>query len=147
MEVKLQQLRDTAKWPKYASEGAAGADFCACLEQDTLRLAPLQRALVPTGFAMQLPGADYVGLLYARSGLASRLGLALSNGVGVIDSDYRGEICVALTNFSNEVVEIKNGERIAQLLVMPVIQANFVPCEALEETQRSAGGFGSTGRV
>ncbi len=145
MQVKLQALREGAQFPHKASEGAAGADLYAHLEEGSVFLEPLQRALIPTGFAIELPSADYVALLFARSGLSFRQGLALSNGVGVIDSDYRGEVCVALTNFSNETAEIKHGDRIAQLLVMPVSQAAFMPCNTLEDTERGLGGFGSTG--
>ncbi len=147
MQVKLQQLRKGAKWPQRATKGSAGADLCACLDEPSLRLAPLERALIPTGFSMELPSEEYVALLFARSGLATKRGLALSNGVGVIDSDYRGEICVALSNVSKDEVEIQNGERIAQILVVPVVAAEFVPCETLEETERGHGGFGSTGRT
>ncbi len=145
MQVKLQALRDGAKWPKRATEGSAGVDLCACLEGGSVCVEPMERVLIPTGFAMELPGAQYVALLFSRSGLATKQGLSLSNGVGVIDSDYRGEICVSLCNLSQKTVEIQDGERIAQLLVMPIAQAVFVPGESLGETQRGKGGFGSTG--
>lgn len=132
--------------PRYATSGSAAADLCAAIEQP-LTLEPGARALVPTGVAIQLPGPEAVALICARSGLAVKNGLTLSNGVGVIDSDYRGELQVGLVNLSQSSYTIQPGERIAQLMVMPVVQASFVQAESLDETQRGTGGFGSTGRL
>ncbi|MGN0983843.1 MAG: dUTP diphosphatase, partial [Gemmiger sp.] len=112
-----------------------------------LTLAPLERAMVPTGLAIELPGADCVALVYARSGLAIKRGVTLSNCVGVIDSDYRGEIKVGLINQSDEAYTIQPGERIAQLCIAPVWQAAFQPAETLSDTERGSGGFGSTGKL
>ena len=137
--------RPGAKAPFYATPGAAAADLCAVLDAP-LTLPPMGRAMVPTGLAIQLPGPEYVALVCARSGLAVKHGLALSNGVGVIDSDYRGEIQVGLVNLGSETYTLQPGERLAQLMILPVAQAAFVQADTLDETDRGAGGFGSTGR-
>lgn len=146
MQVEFKLTRPGAKAPAYATPGSAAADLCAVL-QEPLTLPPMGRALVPTGVAIQLPGPQYVALVCARSGLAIKRGLTLSNGVGVIDSDYRGEVQVGLVNLGGEVCTIQPGERIAQLMILPVAQAAFREAEALGETQRGEGGFGSTGRL
>ena len=143
--VCFRLTRPGAKAPFYATPGAAAADLCAVLDAP-LTLPPMGRAMVPTGLAIQLPGPEYVALVCARSGLAVKHGLALSNGVGVIDSDYRGEIQVGLVNLGSETYTLQPGERLAQLMILPVAQAAFVQADALDETDRGAGGFGSTGR-
>lgn len=143
--VRFRLTRPGAKAPFYATPGAAAADLCAVLDAP-LTLPPMGRAMVPTGLAIQLPGPEYVALVCARSGLAVKHGLALSNGVGVIDSDYRGEIQVGLVNLGSETYTLQPGERLAQLMILPVAQAAFVQADTLEETDRGAGGFGSTGR-
>lgn len=143
--VKYKVLDARAKVPAYATPGAAAADLCAVLDAP-LTLPPMGRAMVPTGLAIQLPGPEYVALVCARSGLAVKHGLALSNGVGVIDSDYRGEIQVGLVNLGSETYTLQPGERLAQLMILPVAQATFVQADTLDETDRGAGGFGSTGR-
>lgn len=132
--------------PQFATAGSAGADLCCNLDEP-LTLEPMGRALVPTGLAMQLPDAQHGAFVFARSGLSIKHGLALSNGVGVIDSDYRGELHVGLVNLSQEAYTIQPGERIAQLVILPVVQFDAVEAEELEETRRGTGGFGSTGRV
>lgn len=146
MQVKFKLTRPGAKAPVYATPGAAAADLCAVLDRP-LTLEPMARAMVPTGVAIQLPGPEYVALVCARSGLAIKRGLTLSNGVGVVDSDYRGEMQVGLVNLGPEAYTIQPGERIAQLMILPVAQAAFLQAEALDETQRGEGGFGSTGRL
>lgn len=146
MQVQFTLTRPGAAMPRYATSGSAAADLCAAIEQP-LTLEPGARALVPTGVAIQLPGPEAVALICARSGLAVKNGLTLSNGVGVIDSDYRGELQVGLVNLSQSSYTIQPSERIAQLMVMPVVQASFVQTESLDETQRGTGGFGSTGRL
>lgn len=113
---------------------------------EPITIAPRQRILLPTGIAIALPSAEYVALVFARSSLGAKHGISLSNGVGVIDSDYRGEIKVGLTNHSDEPYTIHPGDRVAQLAIMPVVQANIVPVEELDETDRGSGGFGSTGK-
>lgn len=144
--VKYKLLDPRAKAPAYATPGAAAADLCAVLDEP-LTLAPGQRAMIPTGLAIELPDASCVALVYARSGLAIKHGLTLSNSVGVIDSDYRGEIRVGLVNLGGEVYTIAPGERVAQLCIAPVWQAAFVQADALNDTARGAGGFGSTGKL
>lgn len=145
MQLKFKKLCEAAQIPFFATPGAAAADLCAVCDENGITLPPMARALVPTGIAIALPDAQHVALVFARSGLAVKHGLALSNGVGVIDSDYRGELRVGLINLSNESYTIHSGERIAQLAVMPVVQPAFVQADTLDETSRGTGGFGSTG--
>lgn len=145
MNLKIKRLRSGAHIPGRATDGAAGMDLRACCDGEGITLAPLQRALVPTGIAIELPGNQYVALLFARSGLALREGLAMANGVGVIDSDYRGEISVPVVNLSDAPLHIVNGERIAQLVVMPVALPEMIEMDILSDTERGSGGFGSTG--
>ena len=132
-------------FPFYASAGAAGMDLCACMDEP-VTIAPRQIVSLPTGIAIALPSANYVALVFARSGLGIKHGVALANGVGVIDSDYRGEIRVGLVNQSDVPYTIQPGDRVAQLAVMPVVQAQLERVETLDETERGAGGFGSTGK-
>lgn len=131
--------------PYRASAGAAGFDLFAAL-RSPVKIAPRGLVSVPTGVAIQLPDAGYAAFLYARSGLAVRHGVALANGVGVIDSDYTGELIVGLCNLSDRAYTVMPGERIAQLVVAPVCAPALVEVETLEATARAAGGFGSTGR-
>ena len=144
MKLQVKRTNPYSILPRYATAGAAGMDLSACLPEEPVTLEPGQRSLIPTGIAVALP-ALHVGLVFARSGLAVKQGIALSNGVGVIDSDYRGEVLVGLINLGNESVTIHHGERIAQLAVMPVAQVTPVEVDDLDETDRGAGGFGSTG--
>jgi dUTP pyrophosphatase len=141
--LRLKKLREQAQVPQYGSAYAAGADLYACLDQP-LVAAPGETVFVPTGLAMEIP-VGMVGLIYARSGLACKKGLAPANKVGVIDSDYRGEIMVALYNHSREDITITSGERIAQMVITPYIYAEYEEVESLEDTVRGEGGFGSTG--
>lgn len=143
--VKFIKLNSSAVTPSYGSEYAAGADLYACIQQDKLTFLPNETKFVGTGIAMQIP-EGLVGLIYARSGIATKRGLAPANKVGVIDSDYRGEIMVALHNHSDKVQEIQNGERIAQIVLTPFIAAQFELTDKLDSTERGEGGFGSTGR-
>ncbi|MEQ2456500.1 dUTP diphosphatase [Flavonifractor hominis] len=131
-------------YPYYATAGAAAMDLCACVDEP-VEVAPGALVSLPTGIAIALPSAEYVALVFARSGLGVRHGITLSNGVGVIDSDYRGEIRVGLTNLSSVPYTIQPGDRIAQLAVLPVAQARLQIVEELDETERGSGGFGSTG--
>ncbi len=144
MNVAVKKLREKAILPTYGSQQAAGADLYACLEDD-LTIEPGQTVFVPTGLAMELP-VGYVGLIYARSGLACKRDLAPANKVGVIDSDYRGEFIVALHNHGKNPQTISHGERIAQLVITPVLNVAFMEAEHLSDTQRASGGFGSTGK-
>lgn len=144
IKIKLLENNTEKKLPFYATEGSAGMDLIACIDNEIV-LKPLERTLVPTGIAIKLPNENYGAFVFARSGLATKRGITLINCVGVIDSDYTGEIKVGLVNLSNEDYILTKGERIAQLVIMPVNQANLIPTEELEKTERGAGGFGSTG--
>ena len=144
VKVNIKKLSDKATVPSYGSEFAAGADLYACIDGE-VQIKPHTTVVVPTGIAIELP-EGFAGLIYARSGLATKKGLAPANKVGVVDCDYRGEVKVALHNHSEEVQTIVAGERIAQLVIAPYLTAEFVECEALSETVRGEGGFGSTGR-
>ncbi len=144
MPIRVKCLRPDAILPTYGSADAAGADLYACLEQDVL-IQPGQSVFVPTGLAMEIP-KGYAGLIYARSGLACKRGLAPANKVGVIDSDYRGEFVVVLHNHGTQAQTISSGERIAQLVITPVVTPGFSQVDELSDTQRAAGGFGSTGK-
>lgn len=141
--VNIKKLDPAAKIPTYGSASAAGADLTACMDAP-VTIEPGETYLVHTGLAMELP-EGYAGLIYARSGLATKRGLAPANKVGVVDSDYRGEIMVALHNHGKEAQTIESGERIAQLVITPYIAAAFSEVDTLDETERGAGGFGSTG--
>ena len=143
-DVRIKKLRENAVVPTYGSEFAAGADLYAATE-GAVTIAPAETQLIPTGIAMEIP-VGYAGFIYARSGLASKKGLAPANKVGVVDADYRGEVMVALHNHGTTEQTIEMGERIAQMVIAPFITANFIESETLEDTVRGAGGFGSTGR-
>ena len=142
-KVILKKLNSLAKTPVYSSDFAAGADLYAATDSDIL-IAPDQTVMVGTGIAVQIPDG-LVGLVYARSGLASKRGVAPANKVGVIDSDYRGEIIVSLHNHSGRPQTISAGERIAQLVIAPYIRAEFEESDTLDETKRGSGEYGSTG--
>ena len=142
--MNVKKLCDKATLPVYASEYAAGADLYACLDEP-VTIEPNETKLIKTGLAMAIP-EGLAGLIYARSGLASKRGLAPANKVGVIDSDYRGEIMVALHNHSGEDRSIAEGDRVAQLVIVPYLFADFEECDELCNTQRGTGGFGSTGK-
>lgn len=142
--VNVKKLRPNAILPTYGSACAAGADLYACLEED-VTIAPGQTAFIPTGLSMELPQGT-AGLLYARSGLACKRDLAPANKVGVIDSDYRGEFIVALHNHGKASQTVCHGERIAQLVITPVLTPGFAEVQELSDTDRGAGGFGSTGK-
>ena len=143
--VPVRRLRPDAVLPTYGTAFSAGADLYACLEEP-VTVMPGEAYLVHTGLAMEIP-AGYAGLIFARSGLAVKQGLAPSNKVGVIDADYRGEIMVSLYNHSKEMRQISPGERIAQIVITPYIKADWAVEDELDETVRGAGGFGSTGKV
>ena len=143
-KIAVKILREGAKLPTYGSCEAAGADLYACLEAE-LTIQPGQTAFIPTGFAMAVP-KGCAGLIYARSGMACKRGLAPANKVGVIDSDYRGEITVVLHNHGTVSQTIENGERIAQFIITPVLTPAYMEAEDLTDTVRNTGGFGSTGK-
>lgn len=143
--IKVKKMRPDAQMPMRATPGSAAADLFVACDAPVLLEANGGRALIPTGIAIELPSPDYVALVFARSGLGIKKGITLSNAVGVIDSDYRGEIAVGLVNLSAEAYTVQPGERIAQLAIMPVACAAFEACDTLGETERGEGGFGSTG--
>lgn len=142
--VKIKKLNENAILPTYGTEFSAGADLYAC-EGGEVVIGAGETKLIHTGIAIEIP-CGYVGLIYARSGLATKRGLAPANKVGVIDSDYRGEIMVALHNHSSVAQGIADGERVAQIVFTPYAAASFCLVDTLEESERGAGGFGSTGR-
>ncbi len=142
--IRVKILRPGAALPAYGTAEAAGADLTACLEAP-VTIEPGQTAFIPTGIALEVP-TGCAGLVYARSGMACKQGLAPANKVGVIDSDYRGEIMVALHNHSGSARSIEPGQRIAQLLITPVLTPAYEEAATLSDTARDAGGFGSTGK-
>ena len=133
MFINVKKLNSKAKLPERATATSAGADLC-------------DRKLIPTGLAIAVP-TGYGGFVFARSGLSSKFGVSLANCVGVIDSDYRGEVKISVINHSDEPYTVKNGERIAQLVIMPVDLCEYGLCDELDDTERGTGGFGSTGRM
>lgn len=145
MLLKIKKLDEAAVIPEMATSGSAGMDLRACIKEDVV-IEPGCRALIPTGLAIALESNAYVAYIYARSGLAVKSGITLANCVGVIDSDYRGELKVGLINQSDVQYIVKNGERIAQLVIAPVIVPEILVTDTLDETERNDGGFGSTGK-
>ena len=143
-KIAVKKLDENATLPTYGSEWSAGADLYALCDSEVV-FAPGETKLIRTGLAMEIP-QGYAGLIYARSGLASKRGLAPANKVGVVDADYRGEVMVALHNHSNVPQTVEPLERIAQLVVAPFLRAEYFECETLSDTVRGEGGFGSTGR-
>lgn len=144
INVKLKKIRENAKMPEYGTEFAAGADLYAVLE-GTVEINPGETKFIPTGLAMEMPNG-LAGFIYARSGLSCKKGLAPANKVGVVDSDYRGEVMVALHNHSNEKRTVENGDKIAQMIFVPYFAADFEFVEELHDSVRGEGGFGSTGK-
>ena len=143
--LKVKKLREDAVMIKRATSGSAGMDLYACIDDD-ITLNPGDIKIIPTGLAIALESADYVAYIYARSGLAIKHGITLANCVGVVDSDYRGEVCVGLTNISKQPYTITKGERVAQLVIAPVTMCTPIEVKELDETERGVGGFGSTGK-
>ena len=144
-DVRIKKLREGAREPSYGSEFAAGCDLYACIEAGEITVEAGQTVMIPTGWAMELP-VGFAGLIYARSGLATKSGLAPANKVGVVDCDYRGEVCVSLHNHSSEARVVKHGDRVAQMVITPYLTAQFHLSDELDDTARGAGGFGSTGK-
>lgn len=145
INVKIKLTRGMSA-PEYATDGSAALDLRAAIDEGSqIRIEPGERALIPTGIHISPETKNAVAIVAARSGLAIKKGISLSNGIGVIDSDYRGEICVGLINHGSETFTVERGDRIAQLMFMPVILADFTVCAELDDTLRGEGGFGSTG--
>ena len=142
--LKIRKVSENAVIPKRATGGSAGLDLCACIDAP-ITLNGGETALIPTGLAIELPSAEYGAFVFARSGLSIKHGIGLLNAVGVIDSDYRGEIKVGVINQIGEVYTIEPGERVAQMVILPVSMMPVEEVETLGETDRGAGGFGSTG--
>jgi dUTP pyrophosphatase len=145
MELKIKKLKENAKIPQRATNGSAGMDLYACIAE-SVTLAPGQLTVIPTGIAIELPDNTCAAFLYARSGLGVKHGICLSNGVGVIDSDYRGEVCVGLCNVSDKPYVIEPFERVAQMVIAPVLTPEITEVDELSDTARGEGGFGSSGR-
>lgn len=143
--VKIKKVRENAVIPQRATNGSAGADLCACVDE-AVTINPGDLVKIPTGIAIALPNPQLGAFLFARSGLGVKHGICLSNGVGVVDSDYRGEISVGLCNVGSKPYTVEPGERIAQMVIMPVALPQLVEADELDETERGAGGFGSTGK-
>lgn len=144
LDLKIKKLNENATTPTYGSDFAAGADLYSC--EDEITILPGETRLIHTGIVMEIP-EGYVGLIYARSGIATKRGLAPANKVGVIDSDYRGEVMVALHNHSSNPAKIEAKERIAQIVITPYLTVNFTEADSLGNTERGSGGFGSTGTI
>ena len=144
MSIRVKRLKEGAVLPTYGTPGAAGADLYACLETPAV-IGPGETVTIPTGIALEVP-KDCAGLVFARSSMGTKRDLAPANKVGVIDSDYRGEIKVVLHNHGSQVRSVEPGERVAQLVITPVFTPGFAEADELSETQRGAGGFGSTGK-
>ena len=145
MTVKVKRLRNSAKLPTRGTAGAAGMDLYACIDE-SVTIEPGGLKIIPTGIAIALPDNGVAAFLYARSGLGVKHGICLSNGVGVVDSDYRGEVCVGLCNVSDTPYTIEPQERIAQMVIAPVAVAELTETDELDDTDRGEGGFGSTGK-
>lgn len=141
--VRVKKLKENAILPSYGSEYAAGADLYACIDAPVV-IQPHETVMIGTGLAMELP-EGYAGLIYPRSGISAKRGLAPANKVGVVDPDYRGEFMVAMHNHSNSPASVEPGERIVQLVITPFLTADFEEADELSDTVRGAGGFGSTG--
>lgn len=145
-KVKIKKINKNAVIPARATLGSAGADLYACMEE-AVTIKPNELVKIPTGIAIELDTNNMAAFIFARSGLGVNHGICLSNGVGVIDSDYRGEICVGLCNVSNKEYKIMPGERIAQMVIMPVVCAEFEETNELSKTDRGDKGFGSSGKM
>lgn len=145
INVKVKVLRDGVQLPEYATPGSAAIDLRSAADED-ITILPGKRALIPTGIAIAPETTGVVAVLAARSGLSVKHGITVTNGIGVIDCDYRGEIGVSLCNVSDTAYTVAKGERIAQLMFMPVFHANLIKAETLDTTERGEGGFGSTGK-
>lgn len=144
INVKIKFLQKGAAYPLYATEGSAAADLRACIDEP-VTINPGEIKTLPTGIALSPDSDGVVALIFGRSGMGAKHGVTLSNAVGVVDSDYRGEICVSLINHGSEPYTVSNSNRIAQLMFVPVYKAHFITADLLDETARGNGGFGSTG--
>ena len=144
MKIRIKKISENAVIPTYGTEFSAGADIYALLDSD-IEIQPSETVMIKTGLQLEIP-EGYAGFIYPRSGISVKRGLAPANKVGVIDSDYRGEVMVALHNHSSVIQKVEKGERIAQLIIAPYIHADFIEADELDNTARGDGGFGSTGK-
>lgn len=144
MEIKVKKLNEQAQLPYRATEGSAGADLFAFVPED-VTITPGERKLIPTGIAIEIPDSGYGAFVFPRSSVSSKYGVSLANCVGVVDSDYRGEIKVPLINHSDTAYTVRNGDRIAQMVILPVMLPCYTETDELGDTVRGEGGFGSTG--
>lgn len=145
MDLKIKKLRENAKIPFRGTNGSAGLDLHACIDEP-VTISPGQLVMIPTGIAIELPDSSCAAFLYARSGLGVKHGICLANGVGVIDSDYRGEICAGICNVSDKPYTIEPDERVCQMVIAPVLTPNIIETTELSNTARDKDGFGSTGK-
>lgn len=145
IKIKFKKLKDSAVTPKRATAAAAGYDLYACFDEEYIDIKPNETQMIGAGIAIELPQDDLAAFIYARSGLAVKHSIAPANCVGVVDADYRGEICVGLKNTSDKVFRVNSGDRIAQMVIAPVVYAEFEEVSELSDTVRGEGGFGSTG--
>lgn len=146
MKIKVKKLKENARLPEYKTPLSAAADLCACIDMP-LTVYPGQRAKIPTGIAIEYEDRNVAALICARSGLSAKHGISLTNGVGLIDPDYRGELLVSVVNLSDVPYTFTDGERAAQLLLVPIVRGEFSEADELSATERGEGGFGSTGKV
>lgn len=146
MKIKVKKLKENARLPEYKTPLSAAADLCACIDAP-LTVYPGQRTKIPTGIAIEYEDRNVAALICARSGLSAKHGISLTNGVGLIDPDYRGELLVSVVNLSDVPYTFTDGERIAQLLLVPIVRGEFSEADELTATERGEGGFGSTGKV
>lgn len=144
MNIKVKKVRENARLPFRATEGSAGADLFACIERD-VEVGAGKRVLIPTGIVIELDDPETGAFIFPRSSLSVKHGISLANCVGVIDSDYRGEIQVPLVNHTDCLYTVHDGDRIAQMVILPILLPEFTECDRLSETERGEGGFGSTG--
>lgn len=145
MKIKVKKINEKAVVPRRATQGSAGADLFACMEEP-VEINPGEIKVIKTGIAIEIPDRNFAAFVYARSGLGIKHGICLANGVGVIDSDYRGEICVGLCNISQKPYVVDPGERVAQMVIMPVDCAVYEEAADINSTERGTSGFGSTGK-
>ena len=146
MKIKVKKLKENARLPEYKTPLSAAADLCACIDAP-LTVYPGQREKIPTGIAIEYEDRNVAALICSRSGLSAKHGISLTNGVGLIDPDYRGELLVSVVNLSDVPYTFTDGERIAQLLLVPIVRGEFSEADELTATERGEGGFGSTGKV
>lgn len=146
MKIKIKKLRENARLPRCQTPMSAAADLCVCLDAP-LTVYPSQRVKLPTGIAIEYDDENVAAVICARSGLSAKHGISLTNGIGLVDPDYRGELLISVVNLSDQPYTFEDGERAAQLMFLPIIRGEFTEADELSETERGEGGFGSTGKA